>query len=115
MLGGHFNVYLNNRISVNVGLGINLDAHIGSNFNFNRTKYSSIIVGVQVCSYNKFTFSGSSRIRQLGIYIPLGFEYYADKGFTLQIDFGPNFVKEDWEQSNTSPFLISIKIGMQIM
>ena len=117
MLGVHFSGYLNNRISANAGLGVGLGYHIGTNFNFNRSKYSSIIIGVQVFSIRSFNpFSGSFNTeRQLGIYIPLGFEYYAEKGFTMQIDFGPNFVKEDWGQLNTSSFLISVKIGIQMM
>ena len=112
VVGAHFNVYLNNSISVNVGLGINLDVHLGSNFNFNRTKNSCFIAGIQVSSYREFIINGtSSGTRQIGVYFPLGFQYYADRGFSLRIDFGPNFTNEDWDQGNTSPILISIKIG----
>jgi hypothetical protein len=35
----------------------------------------------------------------------------AKKGFTIQLDIGPNFIKEDWGQTNTADILGSLKIG----
>jgi predicted RNA-binding protein with TRAM domain len=53
-----------------------------------------------------------SGVRQFGIYLPVGYQLIGKKGFTLQVDIGPNFVNENWGQINTSPILGSIKLGI---
>ena len=113
IIGFHFNTFIANRFSVNLGIGIITDAHIGFNMYFsNRNKsISSIYLGIQLISYNHFNPFGSSSGRQFGIYLPIGIEIIARNGFTIQFDVGPNVVEEDWEQRNTEPFLVSFKIG----
>ena len=69
-------------------------------------------VGLELCTIRMFELSGDAGIRQLGIYFPIGYESISKKGFTFQIDIGPNFVNENWEQINTSPIMGSIKIGI---
>ena len=49
---------------------------------------------------------------RLGVYFPIGYELITQKGFTFQIDVGPNLVKENWGQGNTFPIMGSIKIGI---
>lgn len=104
---------INHRVSINGGLGVLLDYHLGTNFYLTdrRKKKSSFYLGVQIGSVRQVSIFGSSDESQLGIYVPLGFEYISSNGFTFQIDIGPNFVKEDWAQINTYPFLGSLKIG----
>jgi hypothetical protein len=119
LLGGYFNYFLNNRISANVGLGIDLDCHLGTNLYLIRRNKSrhSIYLGGQIAYYRKLTwltigFGGPIEPDdQFGFYLPLGYEYVAKSNFTLQVDLGPNFVSKDWGQSNTYPLLFSIKIG----
>jgi hypothetical protein len=53
----------------------------------------------------------NKRESQPGIYFPIGFEYIAKKGFTVQMDVGPNLVGKDWVQTNTAPIMGSLKIG----
>ena len=105
VLGGYVNYYLNNRISINVGFGLNFDAHVGSNiYLVNRNSPAhSFYIGAQAITYNKFFFSGRANTeRQVGIYIPLGYEYVARGGFTLQIDVGPNFCERGLEPDQHS-------------
>jgi len=112
-IGVHLNHNIGNKVSLNVGVGFLLDAHIGTNvYVTNRSKKrTSFYLGAQLATLREINIIGSSRERQLGIYIPIGFEYIATKGFTMQVDIGPNFVDDDWGQVNTIPFIGSIKIG----
>jgi len=118
ILGIHFNMNAGRKFSVNAGIGGNVDYHLGMNYYFgNRSvSKSSLYAGIQICSLREINIFGSSGDyeRQAGFYIPIGYEYVAKKGFSIQIDAGPNFVKDDWEQGNTYPFLGSIKVGYVI-
>jgi len=113
VLGFHFIINPINRISINFGFGLLADFHLGMNYYvIDRTKStSSFYVGSQIILYHKFMLFGSSSESQLGIYIPIGFEYMAQNGFTFQIDAGPNIVEKDWGQTNTKSFIASLKIG----
>lgn len=125
VLGIHVNHNASQRISLNAGLGVDLGVHIGANaYLTDRTlKRFAWYGGVQLFLIREFQFStgnifgsmGSStrnkRETQVGVYIPVGFEYMAKKGFTIQLDIGPNFIKEDWGQNNTADILGSLKIG----
>jgi hypothetical protein len=119
VIGGYFNYFINNRISANLGIGFDLDFHLGSNLYLIRRNKSrhSIYLSGQIISYNKNTISfigigqAPEPDRQLGFYLPIGYEYISKKGFTLQIDLGPNFVSRDWDQSNTKPIVFSFKTG----
>lgn len=116
VLGVHYNYYVTYRISINAGIGFNMDVHLGSNFYLkNRSKSSSsLFLGAQIIAYRAFHPFGpyfGDHDTQMGLYIPFGYEYLGKKGFTLQVDIGPNFVKEDWGQTNTIPFFGSLKIG----
>lgn len=122
LLGGYFNVNVNKRISVNAGLGVNLDAHLGSNvYLTNRiNSLSALYTGVQLIYLREFTLidicfygscSSGNPETQIGTYIPFGFEYIARRGFTIQLEAGLNFVQEDWGQRNTAPFLWLLRIG----
>ncbi|MHA7109754.1 hypothetical protein ACRTDU_06485 [Sunxiuqinia elliptica] len=54
---------------------------------------TSIYVGVQAIAYREYLLFGSSGAdRQLGIYCPVGVEYIALEGFTVQVDVGLIFV-----------------------
>lgn len=112
-LGANVNIFLNNRSSVNFGLGFNLDAHLGSNFYFTKRHEhkSAFYLGAQLCSYRIFNFNFTGKERQLALYVPFGFEFIGKKGFSFQIDIGPNFIQQDWGQYNTIPFFGSLKIG----
>ena len=124
-LGIHINHNASQRFSLNLGLGAGLDAHIGLNAYLTKRDLKRfawygglqvfIIREVQLISGNLFGSMGSSttnkRESQVGVYIPIGFEYIAKKGFTIQLDVGPNFVKDDWGQTNTASYMGSLKIG----
>jgi len=113
VIGVHINHNVSHRVSLNVGVGLLLDAHIGTNvYLTNRVeKRKSLYLGAQLSNIREVNIIGSSRERQFGVYIPIGFEYIAPKGFTLQIDVGPNFVNDDYDQVNTLAFFGSIKVG----
>ncbi len=113
ILGGHLNFFLHDHLSINVGIGLNFDAHLGSNVYLKNRNSSarSLYVGAQFIQYREFLFSGSGAETQLGIYLPLGYESVSSSGFTFQIDVGPNFVSKDWSQTNTLPLIGSVRIG----
>jgi hypothetical protein len=113
-LGAHFNIYLSNRMSLNAGLGFNIDAHIGTNFYFTKRNKSkgAFYAGTQFCSYRIFKFNFTGKERQLAIYFPVGYEYIGKKGFSFQIDIGPNIIQKNWGQYNSLPILASLKIGI---
>ncbi|MBP7238960.1 MAG: hypothetical protein KBA14_01940 [Saprospiraceae bacterium] len=118
ILGLHINYNISNHFSANTGIGLNADFHIGSNYYITKRKlgHFSIYSGFQLISYHEFSYSGSSGgDRQNGLYIPVGFEYVAHRGFTMQLDIGPNFYKYDYAQRNTVPFFGSLKIGITFL
>ena len=90
ILGGHLNFFLHNRLSINFGIGLNFDAHVGSNIYLKDRNSSarSLFVGAQVIHYRQFLFSGSNAETQLGIYLPLGYESVSSGGFTFQVEVG---------------------------
>lgn len=124
-LGVHVNQNLEKRFSLNIGIGFGLDAHLGFNTYLNNRdlKRFAWYIGAQGYVVHEVSFntgnifgdsetsSSNKRDSQIGLYIPIGFEYIAKKGFTLQLDIGPNFVKNDWDQINTAPIMGSLKIG----
>ncbi len=124
-LGIHVNHNTTKRIAMNFGLGVGLDAHIGLNgyLTDRSQKRFAWYGGLQVYLIREVVFSAgdifgsmgssgsSNKESQIGVYIPLGFEYIATKGFTLQLDIGPNLIGEDWGQTNTAPIMGSFKIG----
>ena len=126
-LGIHLNHNVTKRISLNLGLGADLGIHIGTNayLTDRNLKRFAWYGGLQLYLIREFQFTnlaifgsvngGSSTAHkkesQFGLYIPIGFEYVAKKGFTLQFDMGPNFVANDWGQTNTAPIMGSLKIG----
>ncbi len=124
-LGIHVNHNASQRVSLNAGLGADLGVHIGANaYLTDRTlKRFAWYGGVQLYVIREFQFyagnifgstgssAGNKRETQIGVYIPVGFEYMAKKGFTLQLDIGPNLIKEDWGQTNTAIIMGSLKIG----
>ncbi|MFK7814281.1 MAG: hypothetical protein AB8B59_17415 [Maribacter sp.] len=124
-LGIHLNQNLEKRFSLNIGLGIGLDAHLGFNVYLNNRELKRFAwyCGLQAYLIHEVVFisgtifgesdsSGSNkRDSQAGMYIPIGFEFISKNGFTIQLDLGPNFVKKDWDQTNTAPIMGSLKIG----
>ena len=125
-LGINLNHNASQRVSLNAGLGADLGIHIGANayLTDRSLKHFAWYGGVQLYLIREFQFStgnifgswGSSsttnkRESQAGIYFPIGFEYIAKKGFTVQMDVGPNLVGKDWAQTNTAPIMGSLKIG----
>lgn len=113
VLGVHVNIYLGNRISLNGGIGFNVDAHIGTNLYLTKRNQSkgAFYIGTQVCSYRIFKFNFTGKERQLAFYFPVGYEYIGKKGLSFQVDIGPNIIQKDWEQANTLPILASLKFG----
>ena len=115
ILGVGQNLLLGRHFSVNWGIGINLDWHIGMNgYLIDRTKSrTAVYAGWQFISLKEASFdSNDDGAKQVGIYFPIGVEYMAPRGFTFQVEFGPNFVKHDWDdQGNTGPFLFTLRIG----
>ncbi len=118
LFGLHINMNAGSKVSVNLGIGIDLDYHIGMNYYFGNRHIScsSIFAGLQIASQREFlVFGGSDEFRrQPALYIPIGYEYIARKGFSIQLDIGPNFVRENWDQWNTYPVNFSFKIGYVI-
>lgn len=117
VVGLHVNHNINKRIAIDAGLGVLLDAHIGLNgYLMDRDKKrTSLFLGLQFASIrrNSFldVFNSDTTERQFGVYVPIGIEYTAPRGFTMQLDIGPNFVGEDFVQINTEPIMASLKIG----
>ena len=113
ILGVHVNHNLNHWLSINAGLGLGLQFHLGANFYLSKRteKKTSFYVGAQTGRIREYNIFGPFGESQFAVYLPIGFEYIASKGFTIQLDVGPNFVENDWAQSNTSSILGSIKIG----
>lgn len=123
-LGIHVNHNTNDRFSMNIGLGLGLDAHIGVNVYPSRQNsrpiswygglqlfiVSQVSIG-SIALFGTGSSGSSKKDSQIGAYIPIGLEYVAKKNFTIQVDIGPNFVKEDWDQTNTGTFMGSLKIG----
>lgn len=128
VLGIHINHNASKRISLNLGLGVDLGTHLGANaYLTNRDlKRFAWYGGLQAYWIRKTEgfvntdFFGSMSTgsstsdkseSQVGVYFPIGFEYMAKKGFTIQADVGPNLVSDDWSQVNTAPINGSFKIG----
>ena len=124
-LGIHINHNVMPRVSLNLGIGFDLDAHLGFNAYFSNRELKRLALygGLQVYLIRKVQFftgnvfgsTGSSstnkRDSQVGLYLPIGFEYIAKKGFTIQLDVGPNIVRNNWNQTNTGIVMGSFKIG----
>ena len=113
VVGVHINHNLDHRVSINAGVGVLLDAHLGTNVYLTQrtNKKASFYIGAQLTLTNSVNLFGSSSESQWGAYLPIGYEYLSLKGFTVQVDIGPNFVENDWDQINTLPFMGSIKLG----
>lgn len=124
-VGSYINYYLSNRVSVNGGLGFNLDFHVGMNYYFSKreTRGSSFYLGLQATRYRRYdilnflNLTKTEPLTQLGLYLPIGFEYAGRKGIVFQFEAGPNFVSDQWYGNdnrlgyNTFPVMISFKIG----
>lgn len=113
VLGVHLNHNINHSVSINVGVGVLLDAHLGTNIYLSdRTKKkTSFYIGTQIGFINELGWLLTTGETQPVVYLPIGFEYISQKGFTIQVDAGPNFVKNEWIQLNAAPFLFSVKLG----
>ena len=119
LVGGYVNYYTGNRISVNAGIGINLSLHLGTNVYLIKRNNSrhSVYLGGQIAFLRMLTMNLGPYGKppepdsQAGFYIPAGYEYIGKKKLIIQVDVGPNFVAENWDQFNTYPVIFSIKIG----
>ncbi len=128
VLGVHVNHNASKRISLNLGLGVDLDLHLGTNayLTDRDLKRFAWYGGGQMYwirktegfintdffgSMSTGSYTTDKRESQVGVYFPIGFEYIARKGFTIQADVGPNLVSDDWSQVNTAPINGSFKIG----
>ncbi len=117
LLGLNANYYLGNRVSFNLGAGINLDLHLGANlYLINRARSNhSLYIGGQICMIRELTTplyaNISSKKKQTGLFVPLGYEFVGKKGFSVQLECGPNFVNEDYGQMNTKPVVFLIRLG----
>lgn len=117
LLGLNANYYLGNRVSFNLGAGINLDIHLGANlYLINRARSNhSLYISGQVCMIRELTtpmyVNISSKKKQTGLFVPLGYEFVGRKGFSMQVECGPNFVNEDYGQTNTKPVVFLIRLG----
>ena len=110
VIGFNININLHHRLSLNLGMGINIDFHVGSNYYITdrRKGHHSLFVGAQLTSIREFRDSK----RQLGAYLPLGYEFLGKKGFMFQLEAGPNFVKDDFGgQTNAHKFNFAVRIG----
>jgi hypothetical protein len=115
IVGLDVNHYLNNRLSLNLGLGYTANFHIGTNFYIIERSHSpsSIYTGLQFVGYNDSYEFGGEGEKWLGIYLPLGYEYVGQKGFTFQLDLGPSFFGKKYFTGDTPStyFFWSIKVG----
>ena len=117
LFGVNGNYYLNNRIAFSLGFGFDLDVHLGVNLKLISRERSnhSVYLSTQFCmirELKKPLYSNlSSGNKQLGLFIPLGYEFVGKNGFTLQLECGPNFVSEDYGQTNTKPVMYLLRIG----
>jgi hypothetical protein len=118
LVGLEVNHYLNNRLSINLGLGFTLNCHAGSNFYLVERSHSpsSVYTGFQLVLYNDSYVLGGEGEKWRGIYIPIGYEYVGRKGLTFQLDLGPCFFERKYFASDTPStyFFCSIKIGKTI-
>ncbi|NNF18820.1 MAG: hypothetical protein HKN61_03515 [Flavobacteriaceae bacterium] len=127
LLGLSLNYNVNPSFSLNAGIGLNIDMHLGANYYLlDRTKSrSSLYVGGQLVYYRELedflgldfgslydtsenTYNGDT---QIGLYLPIGYEFLGRRGFTAQAEIGYNLVGKDWDQGNTLPLIGAIRIG----
>lgn len=118
-IGGlEVNHYLNNRLSLNLGLGYTANFHLGTNFYLveRSNSPSSVYTGFKFVGYNDSYVFGGEGEKWLGIYLPLGYEFVGGKGFTFQLDLGPCFFEKKYFTDDTpSAYLFwSVKIGKTI-
>lgn len=112
-LGVYAGYYVTDALALTVGVGLNFDAHLGMQLYFGGHTRSahSVYAGAHFVICNQYVLAGPAGDRQGGVFIPLGYEYLARGGFTLQVEVGPNFVGTHWSQVNTRRILASIRLG----
>jgi hypothetical protein len=114
--GLYLNHYLNNRFSLNAGLGYTSNFHLGTNFYIieRNLSSSSLYAGAQFVSYDdSYEFGGGPDYeRHLGVFIPVGYEYVGKKKFTFQIDIGPAFLEKKSSESKSVFIFFAFKFGI---
>ena len=117
LLGISTNVYVSNRLAITTGIGLNANLHAGLNYYlFDRSlSRTTFYVGFQIITVKEYDEFNSEETEQLaGIYFPIGMEFISPKGFTLQVEAGPNILNGNGEQANTGPFQIAFRIGKTV-
>ena len=113
VFGVCYNHYLSRHFSLNAGIGAGMCIHIGFNYYPLKVSPFSLYFGGQLCRLTLVDLGNlvENHGSQAGFYLPVGLQYTAPKGFTLQFEGGYIIFKEDWGQRNTQPFLYTIRIG----
>jgi len=115
LVGLELGHYLNNRFSLNLGMGVTANCHAGSNFYLFERSHSpsSAYAGFQLVLYNDSYVPTGLGDKWRGICLPFGYEYVGGKGFTFQFDLGPCFFdKKNFTRDAPSTYLfLSLKIG----
>ncbi len=113
VLGAYYNRYLSKNLSWNAGVGMGFNSHVGFNYYPFKVSRLSLYTGGQVCLLTEVDISSLFNIygSQIGGYIPIGLQFTGPKGFTLHLEGGPNFFREDYSQRNTQSFLYTVRIG----
>jgi hypothetical protein len=112
-LGLYYNHYLTKYVSVNAGIGLGGNAHLGSNFYPIKVRPATIYVGLQVCRLTRINLNslGKNYGGQAGLYFPIGVQLTSAEGITLMFEGGYNWFKDDYYQRNTQPFLFTFRVG----
>lgn len=113
LLGLYYNHYLSDHLSLNAGIGIGGNSHIGFNYYPFDISAARFYLGGQACLLTEIDLESiaSNYGSQAAVYFPVGIQVTAPKGFTLHFEGGYNIFREDYSQRNTQPFLYTIRIG----
>lgn len=119
LVGLYLKYNISNMLAAHAGVGLLGDYHLGMNFYFatNRDGDMSVYLGPQLISVKDYQHGLLSANdpgyteRQFGFHAPVGLEISGRRGFTLQLEAGPSYVKKNYEQLNTKGFLFSIRLG----
>ena len=114
ILGLDFDYHLTNMWDLDFGFGINADIEAGVRYQLLGEQtdcYLFPYLGLYIERINKFNLFNSSDENTVGIYFPLGLEWYAYEGLTISFEIGYNNTKKNFEQRNTGNVNGAFRIG----
>lgn len=113
VLGASANVFIIPHLSLNAGIGL-VGHHFGANiYLLRRAAITKLCpyVGFQRVYVREVSFLSDSHRHQWGWFLPLGLEFIARKGVSMQFELGSDFFATDYGQWNTSGFMATFRIG----